>query len=300
MKGGAALRNKANYVIIHKTCFLKTIRQVVVGLCVFCPRKNVKCDAVRIAQREELNVILEEFKDIKPDNVTLLIRHSSDNYIVFIDGDSEVDYETTDAYDEAHPSHEVRLSTIYNRIEDLEYRPAVQYLSAKNQKALVRLLGNALAAELDMAQSEADKTIQMAEQFLKQRTIEISRRWLLLSAFGAAAISLALWHWLVPKDFLFFGCLGAFFSILCKTGKLDYDCEAGVFLNILEVISRFFAAMISAYLAGKLFEADLLFTALREIKTVSVLPLIYFAAGFSERLIPSIVTTLGGKEKYEA
>lgn len=278
-----------------------------VGLCVFYPRKNIQRDAVRIAQREELNVILEEFKDIKPDNVTLLIRHSSDNYIVFIDGDSEVDYETTDAYDEAHPSHdeahpshEVRLSTIYNRIEDLEHRPAVQHLSAKNQKALVRLLGNALAAELDMAQPEADKTIQMAEQFLKQRTIEISRRWLLLSAFGAAAISLALWHWLMPKDFLFFGCLGAFFSILCKTGKLDYDCEAGMFLNILEVISRFFAAMISAYLAGKLFEADLLFTALREIKTVSVLPLIYFAAGFSERLIPSIVTTLGGKEKYEA
>jgi hypothetical protein len=300
VKGGAAPRNKANYVIIHKTCFLKTIRQGVVGLCVFCPRKNIQRDAVRIAQRKEWNVILEEFEDIEPDNVTLLIRHSSDNYIVFIDGDSEVDYETTDAYDEAHPSHEVRLSTIYNRIEDLEHRPAVQYLSAKNQKALVRLLGNALAAELDMAQSEADKTIQMAEQFLKQRTIEISRRWLLLSAFGAAAISLALWHWLMPKDFLFFGCLGAFFSILCKTGKLDYDCEAGMFLNILEVISRFFAAMISAYLAGKLFEADLLFTALREIKTVSVLPFIYFAAGFSERLIPSIVTTLGGKEKYEA
>lgn len=299
MKGGAALRNKANHVI-HKTCFLKTIRQGVVGLCVFRPRKNVQRDAVRIAQRKELNIILEEFEDIEPDNVTFLIRHSSDNYIVFIDGDSEVDYETTDAYDEAHSSHEVRLSTIYNRIEDLEHRPAVQYLSAKNQKALVRLLGSALAAELDMAQSEADKTIQMAEQFLKQRTIEISRRWLLLSAFGAAAISLALWHWLMPKDFLFFGCLGAFFSILCKTGKLDYDCEAGMFLNILEVISRFFAAMISAYLAGKLFEADLLFTALREIKTVSVLPLIYFAAGFSERLIPSIVTTLGGKEKYEA
>ena len=133
-----------------------------VGLCVFYPRKNIQRDAVRIAQREELNVILEEFEDIEPDNVTLLIRHSSDNYIVFIDGDSEVDYETTDAYDKAHLSREVRLSTIYNRIEDLEHRPAVQYLSAKNQKALVRLLGNALAAELDMAQSEADKTIQMA------------------------------------------------------------------------------------------------------------------------------------------
>ena len=71
------------------------------------------------------------FEDIEPDNVTLLIRHSSDNYIVFIDGDSEVDYETTDAYDKAHLSREVRLSTIYNRIEDLEQKKAGIEIKAK-------------------------------------------------------------------------------------------------------------------------------------------------------------------------
>lgn len=98
---------------------------------------------------------------------------------------------------------------------------------------------------------------------------------------------------------IFFGCLGAFFSILCKAGKLEYDCEAGVFLNILEVVSRFFAAAISAYLAGQLFEADLLFTALKSTQVSSVVPLIYFVAGFSERLVPSIVSTLGTKEKTE-
>ena len=76
-------------------------------MCVFYPRKKIQRDAVRIAQRKELNVILEEFEDIEPDNVTLLIRHSSDNYIVFIDGDSEVDYETTDAYDKENLSREL-------------------------------------------------------------------------------------------------------------------------------------------------------------------------------------------------
>lgn len=255
--------------------------------------------AIEAAQRKELEVILAGFEDIDSDNVTLLIRYNPGQYIVFLDGNSEVDFETTDDYDRNCSRCKERLNVVYNRIEELEYRPAVQYLSSKNREALVRLLGNALAAELDMAGTVADQTLQMAEQFLKQRTTEISRRWLLLASFGVAIVSLVLWKWFFPKDFLLFGCLGAFFSILCKTGKLEYDCQAGVFLNILEVISRFFVAIISAYLAGRLFEADLLFTALKRGQTVSFLPLIYFVAGFSERLIPSIVTTLGTKEKDE-
>ena len=254
---------------------------------------------IETAQRKELEVILKEFEDIVPNNVTLLIRYNSGQYIVFLDGNSEVDFETTDAYDSEHSQCKERLNVVYNRIEELEHRPAVQYLSSKNQNALVRLLGNALAAELDMAGTVADQTLQTAEQFLKQRTTEISRRWLLLGSFGVAIVSWVLWQCFFQKDFILFGCLGAFFSILCKTGKLEYDCEAGAFLNILEVISRFFAAIISAYLAGQLFEADLLFTALKGDQTGSFLPLIYFVAGFSERLIPSIVTTLGTKEKDE-
>lgn len=68
-------------------------------------------------------------------------------------------------------------------------------------------------------------------------------------------------------------------------------------MNILEVVSRFFAAAISAYIAERLFEADLLFTALKSKQTSNIVPIIYFVAGFSERFVPSIVTTLGAKEK---
>lgn len=259
-----------------------------------CSKDTAKVEA---AQRKELETILEEFPDISSENVTLLIRYTSRRYIVFLDGNSEVDFETTDLYDDEHVQDKERLNVVYNRIEELEHRPAVQYMSSKNQKAFARLLGNALAAELDMAKTTADQTTQKAEQFLQQRTTEISRRWLLLSTFGVAIISWISWKCLFPKDFILFGCLGAFFSILCKTGKLEYDCEAGVFLNILEVVSRFFAAAISAYIAERLFEADLLFTALKSKQTSNIVPIIYFVAGFSERFVPSIVTTLGAKEK---
>lgn len=263
----------------------------------FCSSKDTA--KVEVAQRKELETILKEFPDISSDNVTLLIRCDSGRYIVFLDGDFEVDFETTDSYDSACTPYKERLNITYNRIEELEHRPAVQYLSFKNQKAFARLLGNALAAELDTAKTVADQTIQKAEQFLQQRTTEISRRWLLLSTFGVYIIAWILWKHFFSKDFILFGCLGAFFSILCKTGKLEYDCEAGVFLNILEIVSRFFAATISAYLAGQLFEADLLFTALKSEQASNIVPLIYFIAGFSERLVPSIVTTLGVKEKTE-
>lgn len=259
-------------------------------------KNNAKIEA---AQRAELKSILAEFKDISPDNVTLLVRYVSDCYIVFLDGNTEVDFEVTDDYEREHSQFKERFNVVYNRVEELEHRPAVQYLSAAQKKAFTRLLGDALAAELDMAGAVADQTLQVAEQFLKQRTTEISRRWLLLTAFGVAALSWVLWRWFFQKDFIFFGCLGAFFSILCKAGKLEYNCEAGLFLNVLEVVSRFFAAAISAYLAEQLFEADLLFTALKSTQVSSVVPLMYFVAGFSERLVPSIVTTLGMKEKTE-
>lgn len=263
----------------------------------FCCSKDTA--KVEVAQKKELETILEGFPDISVDNVTLLIRFDSDRYIVFLDGNFEVDFETTDSYDIANKQCKEDLNVVFNRIEELEHRPAVQYLTSKNQKAFVRLLGNALAAELDRANTVADQTLQKAEQFLQQRTTEISRRWLLLSAFGVATISWILWKCLFPKDFMLFGCLGAFFSILCKAGKLEYDCEAGIFLNILEIVSRFFAAAISAYFAGQLFEADLLFTALKSEQASNIVPLIYFIAGFSERLVPSIVTTLGEKGKTE-
>lgn len=251
-------------------------------------------------QQEELKIILENFKDIKADNVELLIRYSPEQYIVFLDSDLEVDFETTDEYDIEHSERKERINATYNRIEEMEHSPAVPYLSKNIKKAFVRLLGDAFAAELNGFDETANQTLQTAETYFKARTAEISRRWLLINAFGATLIGYVIWKLFLPKDFVLFGCLGALFSILCKTGKLEYDCQAGRFLNMLEILSKFLAAIISAYLAEQLYHMDLLFTAFKTIENSSVvLSLICFIAGFSERLVPSIVSHLGSKEEKE-
>lgn len=267
-------------------------------MCKLLLSKQNKCG--KQAQKEELKVIFEAYKDINIDNVELLIRNSTQEYVVFLDSDLEVDFETTDEYDENFSDRKDKINTTYNRIEEMEHRPTIQYLSTKQRRAFARLLGNAFVAELDGCNEVSTQTLQTAEIYLKERTLEISHRWLLLGAFAATLVGFVSWKYFLPKDFLLFGCLGALFSILCKTGKLEYDCQSGLFLNILEILSRFLAAIISAYLAEQLYQLDLMFTALKSAEnSPAVLQLICFVSGFSERLVPSIVSNFGSKETKE-
>lgn len=247
----------------------------------------------KAAQREELQAITESYKDIKVDNIRLLIRNSPERYIVFVDSDYEVDWETTDRFDAEHAEQIKGIDRVSSRIEDVEQNPAVAYLSEREKTALARLLGCALVSELDGQSEEAEETISSAKDYLKRRTSETSRRWQLVNAFVIALLVFLIWTYFAPKEYIGFGCLGALFSILCKTGNTEYDCQAGRALFALETFARFLAAVISAYMAEQLFQMDLLFTALKSDKTdASALALICFAAGFSERLVPSIICRL--------
>lgn len=262
----------------------------------FFKQKN----SLQKAQREELETILKNFEDINIDNVTLLIRYSSERYIVFLDADIEVDFETTDKYDKESSDRTELLNTVYNQIEELEHSPTVQYLPHKMKMAFSRLLGNALTSALDGFEEIASQTLESAEIYLNRRSAELSRQWLLINAFVVTAVGYVIWKYFLPKEFVLFGCLGALFSILCKTGKLEYDCQAGFFLNALEVFSRYFAAVISACIAEQLYQMDLVFTSLKTADNLSsILPLICFVAGFSERLVPSIVSHLGSPKEKE-
>lgn len=247
----------------------------------------------KAAQREEFQAITESYKDIKVDNIRLLIRNSPERYIVFVDSDYEVDWETTDRFDAEHAEQIKGIDRVSSRIEDVEQNPAVAYLSEREKTALARLLGCALVSELDGQSEEAEETIFSAKDYLKRRTSETSRRWQLVNAFVIALLGFLIWIYFAPKEYIGFGCLGALFSILCKTGNTEYDCQAGRALFALETFARFLAAVISAYMAEQLFQMDLLFTALKSDKTdASALALICFAAGFSERLVPSIISRL--------
>lgn len=136
----------------------------------FFKQKN----SLQKAQREELETILKNFEDINIDNVTLLIRYSSERYIVFLDADIEVDFETTDKYDKESSDRTELLNTVYNQIEELEHSPTVQYLPHKMKMAFSRLLGNALTSALDGFEEIASQTLESAEIYLNRRSAELS------------------------------------------------------------------------------------------------------------------------------
>lgn len=145
------------------------------GVCIMCDIAFFKQkNSLQKAQREELETILKNFEDINIDNVTLLIRYSSERYIVFLDADIEVDFETTDKYDKESSDRTELLNTVYNQIEELEHSPTVQYLPHKMKMAFSRLLGNALTSALDGFEEIASQTLESAEIYLNRRSAELS------------------------------------------------------------------------------------------------------------------------------
>lgn len=51
----------------------------------------------RKKQQEEIARIVVPYEDIEPENVSHLIQNSEGKYIVFLDAEGDLDWETTDA-----------------------------------------------------------------------------------------------------------------------------------------------------------------------------------------------------------
>lgn len=243
-----------------------------------------------------------EFIDISAKNINVLIRYNKKNYIVFVDKELELDWATTDLYDEDEYNANIRSERhqYLNSLEILQHSPTLSYLSDKKKLEFIRLLGEAWAHALDGNFELSQLTINEAITYLQKRNYEISRSWQLVGSFILTFV--AVFFFLASKwnMYLLYGCIGALFSIICKIGNVDYDCEAGIFLNILEIISRFVASIISAYIVVQLFDLNLIFSAFKTSNQPDVaVTLLCFVAGFSERLVPSLISRIEKTEQKE-
>ena len=164
--------------------------------------------------------------------------------------------------------------------------------------------------------SEADQHIADAKQYLTSRNYEITRKWQLEFCFiilmGILIVTgIVKHHYLEISDFFglpadvlntighaVLGTIGATLSIIQKSGKKRYDCESGRLLNFLEILSRMFASIISGFIVVYLYKLNLIFANFHSEENVEYcLVIICIIAGFSERLVPSII---GGLEKKES
>lgn len=266
-------------------------------------------------RRTEILEILKNFSDISVDNVNTLVRYSSDRYVVWLDSENEFDWETTDKYDTDSKND---INTYISKIGLLQHQPIARCLSKKQYKEFNYMLAEAVVLVLENEFCEADKHILAAEQYLNNRNCEITRKWQLEFCFIILFVILliagfAKQNYLVISNFLgistevidtlgysVLGTIGATLSIIQKSGKKCYDCESGRFLNFLEILSRMFASVISGFVVIYLYNLDLIFANFHSEENAQYcLILICIIAGFSERLVPSIISNFENKEYKE-
>jgi len=245
------------------------------------------------------------------DRIKLLII-TTDRYIVFIDIDDDLDWETTQEYDQSAPNEQNYNVSSHNKVLNeaaiLETTPC-DGIDKKIQVNFKRLIGEALGCSLDHDYVTADRMLEKAQAFIFSRGEEISRVWYLEASFKVAIIPIAIGAlaiifrnsltgilsenglWLVIAGCA--GSLGSLLSIIGRTGKLKFDHSGGKRLHNFEGASRITTGVISGILAGLAVRSNLLFgTIIYENKQHLVMVAVALVAGTSERLVNSIINKI--------
>ena len=247
-----------------------------------------------------------DWPHIKPLKLIL----STKEYIVFIDQEGDVDWETNPDFDEEtlkDPLYNLqKQNSILNGEASLEATPTGSF-DKPTRLSFKRLLGEAIARSFDYDYEGAEEMLASASQYIRARSEEKSRFWYLSASFLMAAVFLivgiAFWTFreqvsqvLSPsRTFLALasvaGAMGALLSVIWRSGSLQFDASAGRNLHYLEATSRIWAGALSGFLVASAVKCDLILTAFsRDGNLQGVMMLAAFAAGTSERLAGSIIS----------
>jgi L-rhamnose mutarotase len=272
--------------------------------------KEVPTTTIEKIHKEEYQKVHNTFADISIDNISVLVRHNDGKYVVFLDQASELDWETTNAFEEENAVNSEERDKILAEIEWLQHQPCVKIISKERQVCFNLLLAECWCYALDDFFEIANTHLRRAEQYLNDRKVETSRKWQLfscLSIVGVFAIavitinrcffvSATFTDW---SNYLLFGALGTALSLIINSSVRTYNCESGKLLNFLEVLSRLIASLLSCIVIILMFDLNIIFTALKDNHAPEALRLLCVIAGFSERLIPSILRKMENDEIKE-
>lgn len=244
----------------------------------------------------------ERWKHIKP---AYLIQSTKD-FIVFIDDEGDLDWETSREFDERNPELDPKLNSIINDAATLETTPC-EGLSKEMNLHFKRLIGEGIARGLDGDFAGGMNMLSAAETYLQSRSQETSRRWYLTasSLMTLPFLLVGCIFWLCRKALIFYlgsgafwvalstvaGALGALLSVISRTGKLSFDCSSGKALHYLEGASRIWAGALSGVIVSLGVRTQMLLAPLSQgDKGPAVMLLAGFAAGAGERLASSIIS----------
>jgi hypothetical protein len=243
-------------------------------------------------------------------NPQYLIRKTK-GFVVFIDKENDLDWETTQEYDAGKyqgdgPLDSAARNSILNDAALLEGIPT-EGLQPRQILQFKRLIGEALACSFEHDYGNAGKMLVASAKYVRDRSEEKSRWWYLWASFVMAIpfalLSSAIWLWrqqamvlLGTQGMWLFlsigaGALGALLSVIARSGRLQLDCAAGKWLHYLEGGSRIWAGALSGFLVALAVRYEIVFAPLsRDGKMPGVMLMAAFIGGAGERLASSIIS----------
>lgn len=214
------------------------------------------------------------------------------NYLVFIDIAGDLDWICDD--DRSVKQLPEKASTLIARALSVEAAPC-KHLQEQEWMSFKKILGAAIVSAFEESYDEAEALIDQARTYLRQRTEERSRRWMLVNS---TVLMLAFWLieclWLdvnirTPS---LFGLFGAYVSIVGHSGARRTDASAGRPLHWVEAFVRLVVGIILGNVAIHFFNCSLAPELGRELCTTDAgIRIVAFVAGLIDSFIPSMIST---------
>lgn len=230
---------------------------------------------------------------------------SKNGYIIFIDREYDLDFidyrEGQDAPDQKDMKRAIA------KLQMAEAVPS-KHLPNSVQIEFKRILGTGYIHAFSGNFEDIDGIISVAEDYLKKRNREFSRNLFLSSGLPAAVLAFLV-GWLMYNGILgaiakrnpwyygiVFGVLGTFVSIWTRYGKINNTGMGGLWLHILECLSRITIGVIFALVAMVAIRCSIILPSLQGNDELLAFILVSFIAAFSERFIPSIIEKIAQNE----
>jgi len=270
------------------------------------------CTLEREAARTILNATLRDRWAIQDTAVYELVfeewnepaLQESPNYLVFIDAELDVDwlYDGNLANDRTENVTQAEAAGARR----CKHLPLEQVLEFK------RLIGHAVVSGIRGSRESSQQLAKEAAKFLKERTVERSRAWTLMSAhlfllvLVSVLISLPLCLGFISSPSViafglwlgsFGGLLGAYLSVVQKAGSGEWDAASGIGIHRIEVFTKLLAGTMLGGISFAVAHSVHAPPSIAAISPDSYSQFLFgFAAGLIERLIPKMLTSFSKKD----
>ena len=241
-----------------------------------------------IAVKELLRENIRERKDGEEQGL------SPCDYIVFIDIAGDIDWIYCD--ENVREKLSARSSSLISRATAIESFPC-RYIGDEWLMAFKKTLGFSIVLALDRRFNDAELLMRRAQEFLLNRTAEISRLWVLIISLLilvlASSACICLSYYAPEKDVnpFLFGLIGAFIAIARKNGQQYRDAGAGFLLHAIDTLVRMIVGMLLGWVGVLLLKSPFAPETLKGIcGSVAGVRIVAFAAGLFEYFVPTMIS----------